>query len=149
MEGERSALHVRQLVKEIAKIVEETFPKSIVLQVNLATDVPLIRGDQTQIHQVLLNLCVNARDAMPRGGTLSISLDNYLIDETYARIHPGVHPGKYVLLSVADTGTEFPPKSSRASSNRSSRPKNAERERDSDSRPSTASSKATAVSSTL
>jgi PAS domain S-box-containing protein len=109
MEGERSALHVRQLVKEIARIAEETFPKSIVLQVHLANDVPLIRGDQTQIHQVLLNLCVNARDAMPRGGTLSISLDNHIVDEPYARIHPGVHPGKYILLSVADTGTGIPP----------------------------------------
>src|SRR5262249_45460892 len=67
-----------------------------------------ISGDATQVHQVLMNLCVNARDAMPDGGTLTIQLENSLLDENYARMHLEAQPGRYVIVTVGDTGTGMP-----------------------------------------
>jgi CheY-like chemotaxis protein len=69
-----------------------------------------VQGDATQLHQVMLNLCVNARDAMPEGGTLSLSAENVEIDETYATLHADAKAGRYVLLRVADNGTGIEPK---------------------------------------
>ncbi len=66
-------------------------------------------GDPTQLHQVLLNLCVNARDVMPGGGALTISAENVALDEYYAALNPEAHPGPYVCVHVEDTGTGIPP----------------------------------------
>ena len=66
-------------------------------------------GDATQLHQVLMNLCVNARDAMPEGGTLTLKLENQEFDESFARMTPGAQPGRYVCLSVTDTGQGIAP----------------------------------------
>jgi CheY-like chemotaxis protein len=72
-------------------------------------DLALVMGDPTQIHQVILNLCVNARDAMPDGGTLTLTARNVTIDEQYTAMQPEAKPGSYVLLEVTDTGCGMTP----------------------------------------
>ncbi len=106
--GERIDLQPAHFVREIEKIIRQTFPKSIDIIVDLPKDLYTVTGDPTQIHQVLLNLCVNARDAMPVGGVLTIEAANVEIDEHYARIHPEANSGAYVVLNVSDTGTGIP-----------------------------------------
>jgi PAS domain S-box-containing protein len=108
VEGERVALQPKHLLREMEKIMESTFPKNIDIRSDVAKSLWTAQGDATQLHQVLMNLCVNARDAMPRGGVLELHAANVTLDEEGARIHPHAHPGTYVLLSVADTGTGIP-----------------------------------------
>jgi CheY-like chemotaxis protein len=74
----------------------------------MARDLWTVMGDATQLHQVLLNLCINARDAMPRGGKLSIKSENIILDEPFARLNPEARPGPFLLVSVADTGAGIP-----------------------------------------
>jgi PAS domain S-box-containing protein len=107
--GEHLTLQPRHLVKEIVKILRETLPKSIEVGYETPDDMWPILGDATQIHQVLMNLCVNARDAMPDGGRLSIKVENVYLDENYARMHLEAKPGRYVVITVADTGTGIEP----------------------------------------
>ena len=109
VEGERIILQPRHIVREIAKILQETLPKSITLESNLADDLLPVTGDATQLHQVLMNLCVNARDAMPHGGKLTIEAENVYLDENYARMSLEAKSGQYVIITVADTGTGMPP----------------------------------------
>ena len=104
VEGERVALQPKHLVKEIVKILRETLPKSIEISFQIPNDLWIISADATQMHQVLMNLCVNARDAMPDGGSISIRAENVFVDENYARMHLEAKPGRFVLISVADTG---------------------------------------------
>lgn len=109
VEGERIPLQPRVLVKEVIKITKGTFPKNIAIKSNICSDPWTVCGDVTQLHQVLLNLCVNARDAMPEGGTLSVVMNNLVVDETYAGMSPGATAGPYVVLEVSDTGVGIPP----------------------------------------
>jgi len=109
VEGQRTILQVRHLLNEIRQIIKETFPKSIETDIDLASDLWLICGDATQLHQVLMNLCVNARDAMPNGGTLSITAENTWIDENYVRMHIDAKVGSYIAITVSDTGTGISP----------------------------------------
>ncbi|WP_199290227.1 PAS domain S-box protein [Leptolyngbya sp. FACHB-36] len=109
VEGERVILEIKHLIREIKQIVKETFPKFIELQTDLATDLWTLRGDATQLHQVLMNLCVNARDAMSDGGVLRIAAANLIIDEGYARMHLDATTGPYVVITVSDTGSGIPP----------------------------------------
>jgi CheY-like chemotaxis protein len=96
---------LQHLVREIGKIMRETFPREISTRVEAAPDLWLVRGDATQIHQALMNLCINARDAMPDGGTLVVRAWNETLDaEQAARILDG-RVGSYVCVSVSDTGT--------------------------------------------
>lgn len=104
VEGERVALQPKHLIKEIVKILRETLPKSIEINFEIPKDLWIISADATQIHQVLMNLCVNARDAMPEGGSISIKAENVFVDENYARMHLEAKPGRFVMISVADTG---------------------------------------------
>jgi PAS domain S-box-containing protein len=104
-EGDRTILQVRHLILEIKQIAKETFPKSIELYLDIPGDLWTVYGDATQLHQVLLNLCVNARDAMPNGGTLKICAENILIDEHYARMNIDAQEGAYILISISDNGT--------------------------------------------
>jgi len=87
----------------------ETFPKSIQFKKNIATDLWTVRGNATQIHQVLLNLCVNARDAMPGGGVLSLVAENVVLTGPDASRHPEVKPGPFVAVTVSDSGPGIPP----------------------------------------
>jgi PAS domain S-box-containing protein len=108
MEGQRIEVQPRHLINDLKSIIKDTFPKDIRLQFNLPTDTWTVLGDPTQIHQVLLNLCVNARDAMPNGGSLTIGLENCALDEHYAAMNMQVEPGRYVIASVSDSGTGIP-----------------------------------------
>jgi PAS domain S-box-containing protein len=107
--GEFQPTQVSHLVQDIIKIVEETFPKSIHLQAEISPNLWLVQGNPTRIHQVLLNLCVNARDAMPQGGTLRIAAANRQLDEEQARALPGARPGAWLVVEVADTGMGIAP----------------------------------------
>src|SRR5471030_1862945 len=92
----------------MARIIQGTFPKNIQLRTTYAKELQAIRGDATQLHQVLLNLCVNARDAMPNGGTLVLDAGNVDIDVNYASMIPDAKPGRYVALKVTDSGAGIP-----------------------------------------
>ncbi|HZI46241.1 MAG TPA: ATP-binding protein [Pyrinomonadaceae bacterium] len=109
VEGERVALQPKHLIKEIVKILRETLPKSIEISFKIPDVLWIISADATQIHQVLMNLCVNARDAMPEGGSISIKAENAFVDENYARMHIEAKPGRFVLISVSDTGPGMSP----------------------------------------
>jgi len=109
LEGERLPLQVNVLVKEVMKIMRGTFPKAIATKSSLAPDLWPVMGDATQIHQALLNLCVNARDAMPEGGRLLIRASNLDLDASYASMIPEARPGPHVLLQITDSGSGMPP----------------------------------------
>jgi len=109
VEGERVALQPKHLIKEIVKILRETLPKSIEISLDIPNDLKIVSADATQLHQVLMNLCVNARDAMPEGGSISIKAENVYVDENYARMHLEAKPGHFVMISVADTGPGMTP----------------------------------------
>ncbi len=108
VEGERKALQVMYLISEIRQLAKETFPRNIEVKADISNDLWMIYGDATQLHQVIMNLCVNARDAMPDGGTLGISAENISIDESVARVNVDARVGPYVMISVSDTGTGIP-----------------------------------------
>ncbi|HET9532979.1 MAG TPA: PAS domain S-box protein, partial [Blastocatellia bacterium] len=108
VEGERILLQPKHIIKEVVKILKDTLPKSIEIEYDIADDLRAVTGDATQLHQVLMNLCVNARDAMPQGGRLIIRADNSYIDENYARMNIEARPGRYVHITVADTGEGMP-----------------------------------------
>jgi PAS domain S-box-containing protein len=110
VEGEHTPLQAKHIITEIEKIAKETFPRNIEIRTNIQKDLFTISGDATQLHQVIMNLCVNARDAMPDGGILSISAENFFIDENYARMHTEAKVGSYVTIAVSDTGIGIPPK---------------------------------------
>jgi two-component system, cell cycle sensor histidine kinase and response regulator CckA len=109
VEGERVPINPPHLVEEIMDIAKKTFPKSIQITGRYPEDLWPIEGDPTQLHQVLLNLFVNARDAMPAGGMLAISVENFPVDEHYASMTPGAKMGPYVLFEVNDTGMGIAP----------------------------------------
>ncbi len=109
VEGERLLLNPKHLIVEMERIARETFSRSIQIQTVLPREPCIILGDATQIQQVLMNLCVNARDAMPRGGTLTIRLEKVHLDEEGARFHVKAGPGAYVVISVSDSGTGIAP----------------------------------------
>ncbi|MFB6249264.1 MAG: response regulator [Salinibacter sp.] len=108
VEGERVALQLDGIVEEIENITDETFPETIEVYTDVADDLPQVVGDATQIQQVLMNLCVNARDAMPEGGTLSIEARPVELTEADAERNIDAEPGPYVRLRVRDTGTGMP-----------------------------------------
>jgi hypothetical protein len=103
-DGDRVLLQPIYLVQEVVKISEKTFPKSIAVHTKYPEDLWPIVADATQLHQVLLNLCINARDAMPGGGTLTLDLENFEVDDHYADMTPGARAGPHVLFEVRDTG---------------------------------------------
>jgi PAS domain S-box-containing protein len=107
--GSRTNVQVRHLLSDVAQVAGRTFPKSIETKTNIAPDLWTVFADATQIHQVLINLIVNARDAMPDGGTLSISAENLWIDENYARMYVDAEVGPYVAIAIADSGIGISP----------------------------------------
>jgi len=107
-EGERTLLQPRHLLREMGRIIRETFPPSIKLVENAPKDLWPVAGNATQLHQVLMNLCVNARDAMPRGGTLRLEAQNVALAEASVKRPAEAKPGNYVQLQVSDTGEGIP-----------------------------------------
>jgi nitrogen-specific signal transduction histidine kinase/CheY-like chemotaxis protein len=109
VEGKRTTLWVGRLISEIAQIVKQTFSRAIEIRTNIPKqNLWTISGDSTQLHQILMNLCVNARDAMPEGGILEISAKNMWIDEHYVRMNIDAKVGPHVVITVSDTGTGIP-----------------------------------------
>ena len=106
--GERTALQLNRLVDDTGKIARETFPKNVAITSSVPTDIWPVKGDSTQIHQVLLNLCINARDAMPEGGTLHISVENTEVDQNFAAMVPEAKAGDFAVLAVTDSGMGIP-----------------------------------------
>ena len=109
LEGQRVAVDVRAIFADFESLVRETFPRNIRIVTEATRELSRLKGDPTQIHQVLLNLAVNARDAMPRGGVLSLVATNQTCDEESVRGHPQARPGKFVRIAVDDTGEGISP----------------------------------------
>ncbi len=102
-------LSVAELIEETLKLIRETFPKSIAIEDYISPNLWLLEGDSTQLHQLLMNLCVNARDAMPDGGKLIISAENLSLDEQYSATNFKLEVGNYILITITDTGIGIPP----------------------------------------
>jgi two-component system, cell cycle sensor histidine kinase and response regulator CckA len=109
VDGERVVLHPQKIIGEVAQLLAETLPRSIVIETETPRDLWQVRSDATQLSQVLMNLGVNARDAMPEGGQLRLRAGNIVVDEALARSNPGAQPGPYVRITVSDTGTGIAP----------------------------------------
>jgi PAS domain S-box-containing protein len=109
VEGRRMELQVKSVIGEIQHIIQQTFPKSIKIQTRLEQDLWSVMADPTQLHQVLLNLCVNARDAMPNGGVLTITAENVLLDSPQPNAARQTDPRPHVRIGVADTGAGIAP----------------------------------------
>jgi two-component system, cell cycle sensor histidine kinase and response regulator CckA len=105
VESKPTNIQIDDLLLEIQRIIQQSFPKNIELVLDLPPNLWSLSADVSMLHQVAINLCVNARDAMPDGGILSIAAENLAIDENYARINVDAHVGNYVVITVADTGT--------------------------------------------
>jgi PAS domain S-box-containing protein len=108
-DGERELLEMGRLLRDMESILRQTMPKSVTVEALIPSDLWLVQGNATQLHQALLNLCVNARDAMPSGGRLTLAADNVELTAEEARDIPDALPAPYVMLLVSDTGTGIPP----------------------------------------
>lgn len=104
IESKLQPVDLNQEIVQLRKLLDRTIPKMISIELHLAGDLMTINADPAQMEQVLMNLAVNARDAMPEGGKLTVATRNAILDEPYCRIHMGAVPGNYVLLQVTDTG---------------------------------------------
>ena len=110
VEGERVLLQPKHLLTEMVKVMNQTFPKNINITTHFAQELWTVQGDATQLHQILLNLCVNARDAMsPAGGKLRVACENVEVDQQIASMNPGATVGPHVCFSVTDTGSGMTP----------------------------------------
>lgn len=107
-EGRRGLVQFRHLLKEMVGIMRETFPREITIVESPEANLWPVVADATQLHQVLMNLCVNARDAMPNGGTLTIGASNVRLGPDELHLHPDARPCRYTVLTVGDTGHGIP-----------------------------------------
>jgi two-component system, cell cycle sensor histidine kinase and response regulator CckA len=107
--GNRIPLQITYLLRELRQLINQTFPKSIDVQIYIPEGLWMIVGDNTQLHQVLMNLCINARDAMPNGGVLSLLPENLWIDEQYAQMELEARVGPYLVITISDTGAGIAP----------------------------------------
>ncbi len=107
-EGRRIPVNLKQVVRDVQDIIRNTFPKGLKFSCFLEEKLWPVSGDPTQLLQVIMNLCVNSRDAMPTGGQLDLRLSNRELDEVFVSQHPGAIAGPYVLLEVADNGPGIP-----------------------------------------
>ncbi len=108
VDEEQKPLQLKHLVADLERIIRETFPKAIQFRKKVPAELWTVLANPTQIHQILLNLCVNSRDAMPDGGTLSLVLENVVLDEKTSRQHTGAKSGTFVRVQVRDTGIGMP-----------------------------------------
>jgi two-component system, cell cycle sensor histidine kinase and response regulator CckA len=104
-ESKQRPIDLNHQIKQARKLLDRTIPKMIKIEVHLADLLTTVNADPTQVEQIIMNLVVNARDAMPEGGKLTLSTENVTLDEDYCRIHPGAKVGDYVLLAISDTGS--------------------------------------------
>lgn len=107
--GQKRALLLHPFLKEIGRLLERVIPENIEIELELAPEELTVEADPTQLQQVLMNLAVNARDAMPEGGWLSLGTARVELDETFCQVHPGLWPGSYARIRVSDTGVGIPP----------------------------------------
>jgi PAS domain S-box-containing protein len=108
-EGDRELLDVGRLLREMEHIARQTLPRTIDVSTLTPPDLWPVMGNSTQLHQILLNLCINARDAMPEGGQLTLAADNVELTATEAGLMPNATPGAHVMMLVSDTGTGIAP----------------------------------------
>ncbi|MFH0990135.1 MAG: response regulator [bacterium] len=108
VEGDRAILQTKHLVVELGSFLKETLSPSIRIQTKHNKDLWPVLGDATQLYQVLMNLAVNARDAMPEGGTLKVEAQNLPLDQDAASLYIDAHPGRYIQLTVSDSGAGIP-----------------------------------------
>lgn len=109
MEGDRTTIQIKHLIAEVEHIAQETFPKSIELHSDIASDLLPIYGNATQLNQVFMNLFLNARDAMPHGGKLSVCAENQYVDKYYVRMNMDAKIGMYIVTTITDTGIGIAP----------------------------------------
>ncbi len=109
LDGQKIAIQLRPLVSELEAIINKIFPRNIKIVSQVPNNLWPITGDPTQLHQVLLNLAVNARDAMPLGGTLTVAVANATLEARYVGSSRETRAGRYVVLNVSDTGVGIPP----------------------------------------
>ncbi len=109
VQGERAPIQTRHVLQEVEKVLVQTMPKSIAIEAEFPGDLWVVSADVTQLHQIVMNLGVNARDAMAEGGKLTITAKNVVLDETYAAMNSGGATGPHVLIEVQDTGMGIPP----------------------------------------
>jgi CheY-like chemotaxis protein len=101
---EPRVIHLNEAIRDLSRMLQRLIGEDIQLEMSLAKDLWPVHADPSQLDQVIMNLVINARDAMPQGGALAIRTANVLLDEAYVARHVGAQPGEYVLLSVHDTG---------------------------------------------
>ena len=109
LKAEKEPIQTASLLQEFSRLVREIFPKEISFDFRIPDELWTIKGNATELHQVLLNLCINARDAMPQGGCLTVAAENVVLDEEAARSVPNAKPGSYVMWQIKDTGTGIAP----------------------------------------
>jgi two-component system cell cycle sensor histidine kinase/response regulator CckA len=107
-DGPRKPINIRDLIQDQEKIIRKSFPRSIRLVIHCSEDIRPVLGNETEIYQVLMNLCVNARDAMPKGGEIRITAENRILDQSQAKGILGATAGNYSVVSVADNGSGIP-----------------------------------------
>jgi PAS domain S-box-containing protein len=103
-EDKRSLVQVKHLLLDVEQMAQVTFPKSIEFRRHIEDNLWMVSADTTPVHQVFMNLAVNARDAMPNGGTLTITAENKFLDENYTKMNIEAKEGNYILVAFADTG---------------------------------------------
>ena len=108
VEGERDVLDLKHPLNEVLKIARDVFPPAIHISSTIDKELWPVTADPTQLHQVLMNLVVNARDAMPNGGRLMVEVQNIVLDENYCQMQAECKPGRYVFISISDTGSGIP-----------------------------------------
>ncbi len=108
-EGERLPVQPSLIIRDVVELISETLPRSISINSEEVANLHFVKGNPTQLSQVIMNLCVNARDAMPEGGQLVISAQNVVIDEMTAQANPGAQPGPHVFITITDSGCGIPP----------------------------------------
>lgn len=109
VESKKSPVQFKLLLREMEKIARDAFPKSIRTRAEYGNDLWPVSGFATQLYQVLMNLCINARDAMPNGGQLTLRAENVQLDQNAGKLHPDARAGAFLLLSISDTGEGMPP----------------------------------------
>lgn len=105
---EQVAIDITELITRVSNFIRPTFPKTIKHQVSVQKNIHMVLGNETQLEQVLINFCVNARDAMPGGGSLQLDASNFHVDDQFARLHPHATTGDFVRITVRDTGHGIP-----------------------------------------